>query len=135
MFNLPNFSKYETEKVFKNKQTISGYKIYNKGLFYEFTLVEARMSRQLRHQGSFFNNFEKDSILTNQVRILLNMVPVDIVQHIESKKIPGDPERFYDKFGCLELLKGQSMVDFNISNTSQVYNYIHADDKEQAQEA
>lgn len=65
VFNLRNFTTKEKDVTFCNKQTKSGYKIYNKGLFYEFILVEAKLSKQLRHQKDFFNNFEKDSILTN----------------------------------------------------------------------
>ena len=44
VFNLDNFSNDTQDNLFKNKITKSGYKIYNKGLCYEFILVESKLS-------------------------------------------------------------------------------------------
>ena len=44
VFNLESFSNTKKDNLFKNKIVKSGYKIYNKGLCYEFILVEAKLS-------------------------------------------------------------------------------------------
>ena len=46
--------------LFKNKLTRSGYKIYNRGMHYEFFLVEAHLSEDIKFQREIFTYYEKE---------------------------------------------------------------------------
>ena len=48
IINLSNFNqKYDYDYVFRNRLTKSGYKVYDRGLCYEFILVEAQLSNYI----------------------------------------------------------------------------------------
>ena len=82
----------------RNRLTCSGYKIYNYGLSNEYILVEARLRRFVQKQMKFFNAYEKEMLLSTQIRTVLNMVPFHFLLNLEKNYDITDPFRFYDRF-------------------------------------
>ena len=93
---------------FRSAITLSTYEYFEENFKPQIILFHSKLTSEAISQFSYS---EKISVLTNSIRSLLSLIPVDTISLFET-----DFTSNLNFFQPIELLKGQSLCDFYLNN-------------------
>jgi len=93
---------------FRSAITLSTYEYFEENFKPQIILFHSKLTSEAISQFSYS---EKISVLTNSIRSLLSLIPVDTISLFET-----DFTSNLNFFQPIELLKGQCLCDFYLNN-------------------
>ena len=96
---------------FKNVKTSSRYQIVKKD-DQDTVIIESKLSRPMIANFKLFTSYERQSLLKNQLMILLNMVPIDLMNNLNARY--SDKEINYENF--YEIMGGLNRYNFRLKD-------------------
>ena len=105
---------------FKGQVVNSGYKIYvdeETERDMEFLLVESSLSCEALKHIDQLSDHERSVIFEKQLRVILNMVPADLVSELSADEIQEEDLNFLEP---LELLNGNCLAMYTMLNPNDI---------------